>query len=222
METATAKKHSKLKLVLAGLGAVYLVGAGVWAGQAWWKSRNETRQPSLAAHPERAGEMLLDREVDKLNARLGLTDEQKKQVRGILDKAGVINTAPAQAMQGMTEARRNIREILNPEQLEKMDKTESARAGQFADRMVARLKKEVGITAEQETAVRNLMDDANPLKRGDDSPVPVLQRFAQTRGRVRNLLTPEQQEKFDKMQGPGGGMLRRFMPGGGQHPPEEN
>ncbi len=221
MEAEPGKKYSKLKLILAGVGVVYLIGGGVWAGQAYWKNRNAVQQPNLAAHPERAGEMLLDREVDKLNGQLGLSDDQKKQVHDILAKAGVTDAPPVQAMQGMLEARKKIREILTPEQQEKMGKAETARADQFADRMVARLKKDVGITDEQEKGIRNIMNEASPLKAGSDNSEPMPMRFMKARERVRGLLTPEQQEKFDKMQGPGGGILRRFMPGGGQ-PKEEN
>jgi Spy/CpxP family protein refolding chaperone len=222
MQAEPAAKHSKLKLILAGIGVVYLVGAGVWAGQAYWKNRTAERQPNLAAHPERAGEMLLDREVERFNEKLGLSDEQKRQVRDILEKAGALNAPPPQAMQGMMEARKKIREILTPEQQEKMGQAENARMGQFADRMIDRLKKEVGISDEQEKGIRNLMSEANPMKAGADNSVPMPQRFAKTRERIRELLTPEQQEKYDKLPGPGGGMLRRFMPGGGQPPQEEN
>ncbi len=221
MEAEPAKKPSKVKLVLAGIGVVYLVGAGVWAGQAYWKSRAAVRQPNLAAHPERAGQVLVDREVDRLNEQLALSDDQKKQVHDIIEKAGVMNAPPAQAMQGMLEVRKKIREVLTPEQQEKMGKAENARVGQFADRMVDRLKKEVGITEEQEKSIRSIVEEMNPMKAGADNSTPMPQRFMQARERVRNLLTPEQQEKFDKMQGPGGGMLRRFMPGGGQQRPQE-
>ena len=222
MEAAPGKKYSKLKLVLAGIGVVYLIGGGVWAGTKWWESRNTVKQPNLAAHPERAGEMLLDREVDKFNEQIGLSAEQKKQVHDIIEKAGVTNVAPLQAMQGMMEARKKIREILSPEQQEKMGKAEGDRVGKFADRQIDRLKKEVGITDEQEKGIRNIMNEANPMRAGADTSVSMPMRFIQARDRIRTLLTPEQQEKFDKMQGPGGGMLRRFLPGGGQPPQEEN
>jgi Spy/CpxP family protein refolding chaperone len=222
MQAEPAAKHSKLKLILAGIGVVYLVGAGVWAGQAYWKSRTAERQPNLAAHPERAGEMLLDREVERFNEKLGLSDEQKRQVRDILEQAGALNAPPPQAMQGMMEARKKIREILTPEQQEKMGQAENARMGQFADRMIDRLKKEVGISDEQEKGIRNIMNEANPMRAGADNSVPMPQRLAKTRERIRELLTPEQQEKYDKMPGPGGGgFMRRFRQDGGQ-PQEEN
>ena len=133
----------------------------------------------------------------------------------------LISLPYAQAMQGILEVRKKIREVLTPEQQEKMGKAENARVGQFADRMVDRLKKEVGITEEQEKSIRSIVEEMNPMKAGADNSTPMPQRFMQARERVRNLLTPEQQEKFDKMQGPGGGMLRRFMPGGGQQRPQE-
>ena len=134
---------------------------------------------------------------------------------------------PGQGMQGMLELRKKIRDILTPEQQEKMDKAQNERVGQFADRMVDRLKKEVGITDEQEKGIRNIMNEVNPLKAGADNSVPMPQRFMQARDRIRGLLTPEQQEKFDKMPGPGGGgmgggLMRRFRQGGGQSGQEEN
>jgi Spy/CpxP family protein refolding chaperone len=225
MQAEPAKKHSKLKLILAGVGVVYLVGAGMWAGQAYWKSRTAGNQPNMAAHPERAGEMMVDREIERYSGQLGLSDAQKRQVRDIVQKAGVTNVPPVQAMQGMMEVQKKVREILTPEQLEKMDKAQNDRMGKFADRMVDRLKKEVGISDEQAQGIRNIMNEANPMKAGADNSAPMPQRFMQTRERIRGLLTPEQQEKFDKMPGPGGGrmggMLRRFMPGGGQPPQEE-
>lgn len=225
MQAEPAKKHSKLKLILAGIGVVYLVGAGVWAGQAYWKSRAAAKQPNLAAHPERAGEVLIDREIEHYSGQLGLSEEQKKQAHDILEKAGVTNAPPAQAMQGMMEVQKKLREILTPEQAEKLDRAQNERMGKFADRMVDRLKTEVGITDEQAQGIRNIMNEVNPMKAGTDNSVPMPQRFMQTRDRIRSLLTPEQQEKFDKMPGPGGrmgGMMRRFMPGGGQPPQEEN
>ena len=93
--------------------------------------------------------------------------------------------------------------------------------------LVDRPKKEVGITDEQEKGIRNIMNEVNPLKAGADNSVPMPQRFMQARDRIRGLLTPEQQEKFDKMPGPGGGgmgggLMRRFRQGGGQSGQEEN
>jgi len=221
MDAEPGKKHSKLKLILAGIGVVYLIVGAVWAGQAYWKSRTAAQRPNLGAHPELAGQMLLDNEVQRFDKQLALSADQKKQVHDILDKAGVVNTPPLQAMQGMLEARKKIREILTPEQQEKMGKVENARVNQIADRQVERLKKEVGITSEQEKGIRNIINDANPLKAGSDTSEPMPARLMKARERIRGLLTPEQQEKFDKMQGPGGGLLRRFMSGGGQ-PREEN
>ena len=225
MDAAPGKKYSKLKLILAGIGAVYLVGAGVWAGQAYWKSRTAAKQPNLAAHPELARQTMIDREIARYGEQLALTDDQKKQVHDILDQSGLKNAEPGQAMQGMLEVRKKIHDILTPEQQEKMDKAQNARVGQFADRMVDRLKKEVGITDEQEKGIRNIMNEVNPLKAGADTSTPMPQRFMQARERIRGLLTPEQQEKFDKMQGPGGGMggfMRRFRQGGGQPAQEDN
>jgi len=221
METEPAKKHPKWKLALAGVGVAYLIGFTAWAGNQWWKRSHESRQPNMAAHPERAQEMLVDREVQRISEKLGLSDDQKTKVREILQKTGAVSAPPAQAMQGMMEARRQIREVLTPEQQEKMGREEGARVNQFADRMIERLKKEVGITEQQEKSIRAIMQDANPMRAAGDNGTPMLQRFQQTRDRIRNLLTPEQQEKFDKLPGPGGGMLRRLMPGGGR-PQEEN
>ncbi len=222
MNTESGKKYSKLKLILAGIGVVYLIGGAVWAGHYYWTNRSAARQPNMAAHPERAGEMMVDREIERYSGQLGLTEEQKKQVRDIVAKAGLANVPPLQAMQGMMEVQKKIREILTPEQRQKMDQAQNDRAGKFADRMTERLKKEVGITDEQAQGIRNIMNESNPMKAGADTSTPMPMRFMQARDRIRSLLTPEQQEKFDKMQGPGGGMMRRFMGGGGQQPREEN
>ena len=225
MQTEPGKKHSKLKLILAGIGVVYLVGGAVWAGQYYWKNRTAAQQTNIAVHPELAKQTMIDREMERYNGQLGLSGEQKKQVQEIIEKSAAGNGQSGQFMQGMLETRKKIREILTPEQQEKMDKAQNERVGQFADRMVDRLKKEVGITDEQEKGIRNIMNEVNPLKAGADNSTPMPQRFMQARERVRGLLTPEQQEKFDKMQGPGGGgggFMRRFRQGGGQPPQEEN
>jgi len=222
MNAEPAKKYSKLKLILAGIGVVYLVGGAVYAGHHFWTNRSAAKTPNMAAHPERAGDMLIDREMERYSTQLGLTEEQKKQVHEIVAKAGVVNVPPAQAMQGMMEVQKKVREILTPEQLQKMDQAQGDRANRFADRMVERLKKEVGISDEQAQGIRNIISESNPMKAGGDSSTPMPMRFMQARDRIRTLLTPEQQEKFDKMQGPGGGMFRRFTRGGGQSPQEEN
>ena len=98
MQAEPAKKYSKLKLILAGIGVVYLVGAGVWAGQAYLKSRAAAKQPNLAAHPELARQTMIDREIGRYSEQLGLTDDQKKQVHDILDQSGMKNAEPGQAM----------------------------------------------------------------------------------------------------------------------------
>ena len=221
MDAEPGKKYSKLKLILAGIGVVYLVGGAVWAGHYYWTNRSVATQPNLAAQPERAGEMLIDREIEHYSTLLGLTEDQKKQVHDIVAKAGVTNVPPLQAMQGMMEVQKKIREILTPEQQQKMDQAQNDRVGKFADRTIDRLKKEVGITDEQAQGIRNIMNESNPMKAGPDTSTPTPMRFMQARERIRKLLTPEQQEKFDKMQGPGGGIMRRLMQGGRQQQPQE-
>lgn len=111
---------TRLKYILATLGAVYLVlfaGYLIHAGL----NRNTVQGPSeLELHPEKAAEIRARERAEELRDRLKLSDEQTKQVAEILQKyqpmdgpGGPPGGDPRERFQAMRD---EIAKVLTPEQ----------------------------------------------------------------------------------------------------------
>ncbi len=106
----------KVKYILAGLGAVYLVlfvGYLVYAGV---KAAEPGGPSELEAHPELQDQILAERRAQEMQDRLDLTDEQARQVAEVF--------AEGAGEGGFRERGRAIQEalakILTPEQQQKL------------------------------------------------------------------------------------------------------
>ena len=111
------KKRPWWQYLLAVVGAGYLVAGAAWGVYALAKRPSQQRGPSeIAAHPERAGEILARERAEEMKQRLGLSDEQTTKVAEAL-KAGA--EAPP-GPEGMRAVMEKVREVLTPEQREKM------------------------------------------------------------------------------------------------------
>lgn len=146
------------------------------------------------------------RRLEQMTANLDLTPEQQEQIRRILE-----DSAPPQR----SEIRDRIREVLTPEQQEKMDQQQSRRQGTTPDQgrdmnqgrrgqgqgrnpqgrgpagdepgLGPQLARQLNLTAEQRTAVRELMTEIDE------------QQQEQTRSQIEELLTPEQRDKLEQL-----------------------
>ncbi len=226
MAAETGKRLSKTKIFLAMAGAAYFVAAAAWGGHwLWQRAAQEPSGENLAAHPGRVQEILINREMEKIADKIGLDKEQKETVRKIIKETGVMEGPPMQMIQNLGVAREKIRGLLTPEQLEKMETLEKERMGQFSDRIVGTLRERLDLTDSQVEQVGQIIAGANPLNGQPQDNQPPLARMAQSREKIRELLTPEQQKKFDEMPrlfgGPGGGGFGRFFGNGRQQQEEQ-
>ncbi len=142
------------------------------------------------------------RRLEQMTENLDLTPEQQEQIRLILEES-----APPQR----SEIRDRIREVLTPEQQQKMDQQQLRRQGTTPDQgrgmnqgrqgrsphgrgpagddpgLGPQLARQLNLTAEQRTAVRELMTEIDE------------QQQKQTRSQIEELLTPEQREKLEQL-----------------------
>ncbi len=110
----------RLKHILAGLGAVYLV---LFAGYLIHAALNRStvQGPSdLELHPEKAAEIRAKERAEELQTRLKLTDEQTKQAVEIFQKhapmGGPGGPPPGDPREGFQAMRDELCKILTPEQ----------------------------------------------------------------------------------------------------------
>jgi len=111
------KKRPWWQYLLAVVGAGYLVAGAAWGVHALAKRPAGPRGPSeIAAHPERAGEIMARERAEEMKQRLGLSDEQTAKIAELL-KADADGPPGPASMRAVME---KIREVLTPEQREKM------------------------------------------------------------------------------------------------------
>ncbi len=107
---------ARVKYVLAGIGAVYLVlfvGYLVYAGV----TRTRPTGPSeLEAHPERQNEILAKQRAEDLQAQLKLSDDQTQKVAEILSKNQMDPSAGGDFRERFRATRDEIGKVLTPEQ----------------------------------------------------------------------------------------------------------
>lgn len=195
----TGKKTSKWKMALAVIGAAYLVGAVGWAGYHFVQNRVAEAGPNLAAMPDRVKDMLVERELNKIADQLDLDKEQRETVRTLVRDSGITEAPPQKMLEIFMGLREKLRTVLRPEQLVKLDALEKERSAKMSERIMGMMKVRLKLTPEQEEKVRAIVADFNPLTGSQDAATPPQQRMAEARKRIRELLTPEQQEMLDKM-----------------------
>lgn len=152
---------------------------------------------------------LVERRVERLDALVRLTPEQKDKVAALFAKESVVLEGIPVAQRGergqdaRVATRKGVREILTEEQRRKYDVSpQSAGGGLAIDpvHLVGRLDGTVRLTPEQkEKATRIFWDDivdqvaALPA----DQTLPGFMWRDKVRGQLREILSPEQQAKFD-------------------------
>ncbi len=141
-----------------------------------------------------------DHRLERMTESLDLTPEQQDQIRQILEEA---------APPPRSEVQDSIREVLTPEQQEKMDRRQQhpgtgrvegkdrmhGRQGRSAGQSphgpgrddLRQLAEQLQLTDEQRTAVRELMTEIRA------------EQQIETRSRIEELLTPEQREKLEQL-----------------------
>ena len=138
------------------------------------------------------GEMA-ERHLERMTEHLDLTPDQQDQIRQILEEA----VPPPRS-----EIHQQIREVLTPEQQEKMDRHLQERPDRMEGRkgrgmaghhrgrgpgVPEQLARQLQLTDEQRAAARELMTEIHDEQREE------------TRRRIEELLTPEQREKLDEL-----------------------
>ena len=132
-DNASIASIPKWKLVLAGLGVVYLVAFLFWGVYAYATSETQRGASELAANPERQDQILARRRAEDVRAGLGLSDEQTDQLAALIEKqtlkaravraesAGNMELQRERMMALREEAQQDIDALLTPEQREKLE-----------------------------------------------------------------------------------------------------
>ncbi len=111
-EAKPEAQHSKLKKVLAVIGALYLVAFAGYGVYALIQHSQEEGATELAASPEKQDEILAGREAAKMRDALGLSDAQTAEIEAILLEGRKAAHQPRsrEDMRGVSEGRRQKRE----------------------------------------------------------------------------------------------------------------
>ncbi|HOZ46497.1 MAG TPA: hypothetical protein PLO37_05945 [Candidatus Hydrogenedentes bacterium] len=215
------------KLVLAAIGVIYLM---LFAGYLVFAAveKSKPRGPSeLEAHPERANEIMARQRAEEFQERLGLSDEQTQQIADILKAE---REHPLQEGRDPRERWRatqeRIGQVLTPEQQAKMEQERGPQAGP------RRPERPEGVGPEQppdgqapptppEGGTPPGPEGAGEARnaRGPGGPRGPMGGMSEERmDSLREKMTPEQQQRFDKKvkewqerqrewqnRGPGGG-----------------
>lgn len=171
----------RVKYTLAVVGTLY---AFAFTGYLIYAATHRTAQtgPSdLEAHPEKQAEVLAARRAQEMKERLGLTDEQAKQIEELhkQNTQDPIQGPPdrdkfRERMQAEREA---MAKILTPEQLEKMQQMRGPGGGgrgpgnreQMQQRMQELMKK---MTPEQRERMQKQLDRFQQRRNGRDRQGP--------------------------------------------------
>ncbi len=130
--------------------------------------------------------------MGRLGDELGLTDEQKEEIRAI-----VAEEMPA-TRQRIEE---RVNGLLTPEQQVKLEQLKEEQPGMMRKgkgrgmrgpgghpgARLERMAETLDLTDEQQTTIRQIFDDAAPPKR------------LEIREQINSVLTPEQQEKMEEL-----------------------
>ncbi len=152
----------KMKLVLAGFGVITLVGGGVLGSMAISDYEPQPGVSELALHPERQDEIVTQREAQKYQEALGLTQEQTDQIAALLladrkrrmqDATTELSPQAMMARMGQRAAlTKSIRDLLTPDQIEKFNDMPEGRRDQFMQGMGQ-------MTAEERDQFRQMMQE---------------------------------------------------------------
>lgn len=179
-------------------------------------------KPNVAACPKSS---VRDTKFKGMPEYLNLTDDQKAAAKKIFatakEKARAVKAdtsltpekKKAQLMEIRKAAIAKFRALLDPNQQKKLDQLREARRHRFGDRSMPvaklqRIKTALNLTPEQETAVDRILAayrDQFKALFGDDKLTREQKkaRFMELRqamlSEIRQLLTPEQQKKFDQI-----------------------
>ncbi len=191
----------------------------------------------------------VEQRVQRLTERLNLTQEQQTKLRTIIQEEQQklqelrTNTAitPPERMGKVRQLREQtnnkIREILTPEQKQRFDELPMAGMQQGAgpearldtNQRVQRLTQALGLTQDQQAKVRAILEQERSKiqqVRADTTLAPEARRpkmreiAQETNSKIREILTPEQKQKFDVMPrvqllgsgGPGQGTNQPVVP----------
>lgn len=195
-------KKAWVKYLLATVGAIYIVVAIGYLVNLGYKRMQPAGASELAAHPERAGEIMAQQRLDEIKTQLGLSNEQAKQLADLFQQQNPMGRPPGGPGDEDFRARRDafqsaIAQILTPEQIEKFREMRGGFAG-----------------------------PGGPGGPGGQRGGMSQERIES----LRSHMSPEQQERFDRRVkeweerrqrrpgGPGGG--QRGMRGGPPNPGE--
>ena len=179
--------------VIAVLTACLIASSSAFAGPANRPASRPAGDRAMGEHP-----MLKE---------LNLTDQQKAAVREIMkaahDKAKAAATKD-QKVAIFKAAMEKIRaEVLTDEQRAKIDQAKEKIKQNIQERLAQMHKhmaKELNLTPEQCRQIKPVMEAAREQVKAASTPEAKAAIVKDAMAKVRALLTPEQQTKFDKMQ----------------------
>ena len=183
----------------------------------------------------------LEGRLATLKLRLNLTEPQEQQLRGLIDRklatAGDITArmiqgkgAPAdqQALGALyAEAQTEMQQVLTPEQWtayqQYTTEERQSNAERMADGELSRLQRDMQLTDEQQDQVYSVLYDQTlqqlqEMEAGGPANGDWAQSFqrrnAARKAALQSVLTPEQMQAYDKVQGMRANWMRMFTPGG--------
>jgi Spy/CpxP family protein refolding chaperone len=183
----------------------------------------------------------LEGRLAALKLRLNLTEQQDQQLHGIIDQklatAGDItarmiqnqgNPADQKALGALyAEAQTEMQQLLTPEQQTAYQQYTTEERQSNAERMasgeLSRLQRDLQLTDEQQDQVFDVLYDQTlqQLQEAEaggpangDWAQSFQQRNAARKAALQSVLTPEQMQAYDKMQGARANWMRMFTPGG--------
>ncbi len=114
-------KKKGVQYALAGMGVVYILLFAGYLVYAFAGTQAPSGPSELEAHPERQAEILARQRAEEMQGRLGLSEEQTKQIAGIF--AGQEGGQPADGdpRERWRAMREEVAKVLTPEQQAQME-----------------------------------------------------------------------------------------------------